>query len=40
LKGNLAANGNLLRGKSVAEVTTPGMSTLTKWRAERGLSSS
>jgi hypothetical protein len=28
----------LVRGKSVAELTTPDMSTLTKWRAERGLS--
>jgi len=35
LKSNLTANGKLLRGKSVAELTTPDMSTLTKFRAEQ-----
>jgi hypothetical protein len=39
-KSNLSSNGKLLRGKSVAELTTPDMSTLTKCRAERRLLSS
>jgi len=34
---NLSSNGKLLRGKGVAELTTPDMSTLTKCRAERRL---
>jgi hypothetical protein len=36
--GKRESKGKLVRGKSVAEITTPDMSTLTKWRAERGLS--
>jgi len=38
LKCILTANGKLLRGKSVTELITSDMSTLTKCRAERWLS--